>query len=710
MAWGIPSVVGPLGEWLASVPVEGCWPNAQVLVRTDDAAATVVAKGTSQGGRDLVPLVVPKLKAGQRLIAQQIVNGVPGDWTAGPKAVVVGAAPTSHAQLPQLAFASTPYSCGMALWLTGAAPGALVSVADGPTTLGTARAGNSGGAVVGITAAVPFLPSPGTTIRAAQSAPPGFPPLTGAAHIASADSVAVPVEPLPAPSLESPLPMGCESTLFIGGVIDGAQVTVERKSDNMKWTATFPYSRLPFTLSEPFPPTGDRISVTQTLHAQCRHHPSEAAFADIAAAHQPDPIAVEAPCAGSTSVHLENLRPGATLTISVEGQGSLKYLVPPERTEWDAPVKVLPAHKHLTATLEVCGFSTATTVSILDEDPAPPPQILGDLFSCGRALSVGTRPGAYLEVWADAGAGPAQISERVHAKRAVTTVGVFPYLTTAQKVWVRQLACGGGWLDSTPPVDVKPSPQLVPVELRDPVEGQKAVLPLGFVSGAHITVWAAPRNGGSDELIGERDATRADPVIGLTRRLTADDTVWAVQESCGERSVRNPRYDVIQGIKRFVLSPPKQQSSGRSASGKIIVHSAELICRFLDGSWLLVADVENTEPGYDCSLLLEAKLSLLPPMLFGGTLDIDVAAAGGLPSGLQSKGYPSRWTGKTRVKQEPKLQDLPFWLNVLNATAAWQLVPAWSNHMPEPGSPDWIAGNQAPPDPMQLFPPLPTDD
>lgn len=704
MAWGIPAVVGPLNEWLDHVPVEGCWPGAQVVVRTDDAAAIVVAKGISKGGIDHVPLVAGPLKAGRRLVAQQSVSGDDSDWTPSDGAVVTGAAPKSHAQLPQLAFESTLYHCGTALWLSGTAPGAQVKVSEGPTELGTSLAGNSGSAVVGV---APFMPSAGTKIRAVQSAPAGFLPLAGSPVGASASTVAIPLGPLRPPSIKPPYAMGCESTVVIGDVFDGAKVTVERQSDNQTWTATFHASELPFALPKPFPAVGDRIAVTQAV--QCHRQPSGPAFADIQAAHEPDTVVVDPPCAGATSVHVANLRPGATLAISVQGQSDLKYIVPPERTTWDVPVPALPAKMQVTATLTVCGFSTSTTVAIVDEAPAPHPQVLGDLFHCGRAVAVSTRIGAFLEIWGDSGSGPAQISLRVRADRPVATVDVFPHLATDQKVWARQLACGGGWQDSDQ-VAVQPTPQLEPVELRDPVEFESAVLPLNFVSGACLTVWAEPRNGAmADERIGKRNTTRSSPVIGLTRRLREDDTIWVEQEICSERSWRNPRYNVIPGVKRFAMPGPKKQPSGRSSDGKVIVHSAELICRFADGSWVLVADAESTERGYDCSLHFGVTLRLTAPMSFGETLDIDLAAAGGgLPSGLHFKGYPSRWR-TYKEDHYPQLQSLPFWLEVLGTTADWKLQPAWSNHLPEPDPPQWVEGNRAPADPMQLLPKLPTD-
>lgn len=569
------------------------------------------------------------------------MSGDNSDWTPSDLAVETGAAPKSHSQLPQLAFESILYHCGTALWLSGTAPGAHVKVSEGSTGLGTSLAGNSGSAVVGV---APFTPSAGTKIRAAQSAPAAFPPLTGTPIGASASTVAIPLGPLRPPSVKPAFAMGCESTVVIGDVLDGAKVAVERQSDNQTWTATFHVSELPFRLPKPFPAVGDTIAVTQAL--QCGRHASDPAFADIEAAREPDPLVVVPPCAGATSVRVSvsNLRPGATLTIGVEGQGELKYLVPPERTTWDVPVRALPAKMQVTATLTVCGFSTSTSVGIVDEAPAPRPQVLGDLFHCGRAAAVATRMGAFLELWGDSGSGPAQISLRVRAEGPVATVDVFPHFVTGQTVWARQLACGGGWQDSDH-VTVLPTPQLEPVELRDPVEFESAVLPLNFVSGARLTIWAEPRNGATaNELIGKRNTSRHSPVIGLTRRLREDDTIWAEQEICSERSWENPRYNVIPGIKRFVMPGTKQQSSGRSSDGKVIVHSAELICRFADGSWVFVADAESTERGYDCSILFEVRLNLTSPMSFGETLDFDLAAAGGgLPSGLHFKGYPSRW-------------------------------------------------------------------
>ena len=706
MALGIPSVVGPVCEWLDAVPVEGCWPGATVIVQTDDAAPTVVAEGTSGGGRDLVPVISgTRLRPSQRLVAMQRLPGESSVLTPGNLAVVVGVSPTSHTQLPPIVFRSKLYECGAAVWLAGAAPGAAVTVSVGGGVVGTGRADAAGDARLLLGG---HLPAAGTTVTAVQSAPPGRIALTGLPQPLTGQTIHVPHGPLPPPVAKEPLPMGCESFVRIGAVIDGAAVTVVRTSDGMSETATFDLGDLWFRLSKPFPPEGDQIEVSQAL-PRCEIEPSRATNVDIRPAKTPDPLDVASPCAGSNYVHVAHLRPGATLTIAADGLDPLRYIVPAERIVWDVPVDALPAGKNVTVTLTVCGFSISSTVPIVDDEPPPRPEVVERLYRCGRAVSIRSRAGAYLELWADHGAGPTQISPRVRAHRDLETLGVFPYLTIPESVWGHQLSCGGGWLDS-PPADVLPHPDVEPLELREPVEDQRAVLPTNVVSGAHVVVTASSRAFGGQEIIGERDVTKADPVVGLGRRLTTDDEVWAIQELCGERSEARWHYPVTQGVKHFVLPAPIQQSSGLSTAGTVVVHSAEFVCRFLDGSWILFADTENTEPGYDCSLVLGVDLNLPAPLIFGENLDIDEAAANeGLPSGLYSLGYPSRSVWK-KTGKDSLLQNRAMWIEVLTATANWKILPAWRNYAPGPDKPEWVNGDHAPPDPNQLFPPLPTDD
>ncbi len=49
------------------------------------------------------------------------------------------------------------------------------------------------------------------------------------------------------------------------------------------------------------------------------------------------------------------------------------------------------------------------------------------------------------------------------------------------------------------------------------------------------------------------------------------------------------------------------------------------------GRWTLTVDAENTDPGYDCSLIVGVDVALPSPLTFGEHIDIDLAAASGLP-------------------------------------------------------------------------------
>jgi hypothetical protein len=136
--------------------------------------------------------------------------------------------------------------------------------------------------------------------------------------------------------------MGCESSVRIGEIIDGAEVTIERASDGLRETATFDLPSLWFQLSKAFPSTGDKIVVSQAM-PRCHDHPSDLREERVGTARTPDPLDVDKPCAGSPLIHVKNLHPGAKLTVTVPGRSSYDYIVPPGTTAWDVPVQPLPA-------------------------------------------------------------------------------------------------------------------------------------------------------------------------------------------------------------------------------------------------------------------------------------------------------------------------------------------------------------------------------
>jgi len=695
MSLGIPYVVGPVSEWLAAIVVEGCSPGATIIVQTDEAVPQVLAKGVSSGGRDFVP-VVGTLHAKQRLVAFQTLPGDTSPTIPGTLAVIVSTSPKSHAELQPMAFVSKLYHCGGALWLKGAAIGADVSVQAAGTLVGNGRADQAGNARLGLTSK---LPGAGAAVVGSQSAPPGFPPLTGAPQLVTNTTLPAPIGKLPTPVVGPPPPIGCESSVRIGGIVDGAEVTIERASDGLRETATFDLDALWFQLSSAFPSAGDKIAVSQAM-PRCYEHPSDLDEETVGPARTPDPLDVDKPCAGSALIHVANLHPGAKLTVAVPGRPSYDYVVPPGTTTWDVPVQPLPAHQTVTLTMEICTFTTSTTVDIQDEAPVPAPTMIPELYKCARAVSVNTSPGARLEVWGDSGSGPKQLSPRVFAKTSLRNIGVSPFLTVPEKVWARQISCGGAWVDG-PSLDVKPHPRLEPVELTEPlVEGARAVLPKNAIPGAHVTVWASDVNGASPQIIGERDVTRGGPAVGLVRPLTPRDRVWALQEICSEQTREGPHYSVMPGVKVFQLPAPKEQLS-QSLNGKAILHTGVLECRFLGGRWSLTVEAEDTDPGYDCGLVIGVDLTLPSPLAFGASIDIDLAAAGGLPQGLASLGYPSKWTN-AKYGTSTLLQNPGFWQEVLQASANWKMIAAWQNYAPVGDKPEWPGGPGAPPDPLKI--------
>lgn len=695
MSLGIPLLVGPVTEWLEVIVVEGCSPGATVIVQTDDPVPTIIAKTASVGGRDFVP-VVSRLNAGQKLVAFQFIPGDKSPLTPSDLAVTVSPSPKSHPELPPMAFASNLYSCGEAVWIYGAAPGAVVTLLGGASILGQGRADSSGNARFGVTPRLPKI-----QVSASQEAPPGFATLSGVPQVLFRTPNPVPPSQLPPPNILDPIPMGCESSIRVGGVIDGAQVTIERESDGLKETAAFDRDSLWFQLSKPFPDSGDMIYVTQAM-PRCEKQASDPVIKKIAHAKAPDPLDVDKPCSGSLLVHIRNLRPGAKLTVNAPDSSPLVYIVPPGITTWDVPVNPLPALTTITFTMEICTFTTSTTVDVVDDLPNTAPIVLPELFNCGRAVSVKTTAGAFLEVWGDFGSGPTQLSPRVHARSAIRTVGVSPFLTVLEKVWAKQLQCEGGWIEG-PAIDVKDIPRLDPIELQEPlIEGYRVVLPRNALSGAHVTVWASDRSGSLPRIIGERNVTNADPVVPLVRPLTTDDIVWAIQETCSlpVNEENTPRYPVMAGVMRFTM-PRQMEQESQSLGGKVIIHTGVLECRFIGSRWSLVVDAENTDPGYDCGLIVGVDLKLPDPLKFGEHIDIDLAAAGGLPQGLASLGYPSHWTA-TRYGTFTLLGNPAFWLEVLNATASWNMLGAWRNYSPVPDKPEWVKGKDAPPDPLEI--------
>lgn len=165
------------------------------------AATVIVASGSSQGGRDYLGLI-----PGRRLVAGASLRAA--SWDASQASVPIMAAPRTNADLPPMTIVSTLYECGVGVRLSGGFPGAAVQVLTGSPerTLGTAIVGADGWAMVSLTSPIPAA---GSTVKAVQAAPPGFPPL-----------LAVPAAQ-PVSAQVAPLAEGAIPKLMISGTKDG---------------------------------------------------------------------------------------------------------------------------------------------------------------------------------------------------------------------------------------------------------------------------------------------------------------------------------------------------------------------------------------------------------------------------------------------------------------------------------------------------------
>ena len=184
---------------------------------------------------------------------------------------------------------------------------------------------------------------------------------------------------------------------------------------------------------------------------------------------KPDPL-----CAGSDTVTVRNLAPGALVQITVvpPNTSSVSYtgMVPPTATEATFEIAPVPASSEVAVQQERCGLkSLAAWTTALGHGAVAPAGIMGPLFQCARAVRVmGAHPGARLRVWSEDPDGSSRIiGERAAAEDASVQIGVAPFLALDQTVWVEQRACGGAW-QSSPRQRVIAGPQLYPPAISVP--------------------------------------------------------------------------------------------------------------------------------------------------------------------------------------------------------------------------------------------------
>jgi hypothetical protein len=544
MALMQPVVVGPLSELSSSVRVRGQMPGATITVET---GSRTVAKGVATSGDQRFPLTAGiTLSRHEVLYAVQHFKGQHSDPPSGNQAMTVAPGPVSSADFGPVNVATHLYACGKFVWIDGAVPGAEITVLAGGTAIGTGKA-DEGVARFGLTSAIPF----GSWIVAHQSAP-GLAPGLDVGR--AADVIpGHPGELLPPPVMQLPL-RGCDASVLVAGVFDGATVTIERRSGIVD-TAGFDRGKAHFILSRPLD-EDDQLAIKQEVDRRCERPPRTSALVTVGKLEPLDAPQVVAPlCAGATVVRVTGLRPGATVHLAAS-QHVYDGAAPPDQTWLDCRVPPLTTDP-VSATQEACGVMSGPAVVVSvdpHEDNVPAARVLGPLFACAGSVSVtNAHRGAILQVFVRTPLSDFAISDQVLAVHTNAVIGVTPLLVEGTRVFVRQWACSDTSADSGGQPVVAHS-ALKPVQVLEPlVNGALTVGVRDTLPGAVVEVYAIGRD--TQEFLGSSGADALHPVtiVGLNRALIVDDLIVATQWLCGRQS----QWDTMARVGRAAGFGPR---------------------------------------------------------------------------------------------------------------------------------------------------------
>jgi hypothetical protein len=674
-----PLLKGPLNEWCDTLLVEGAVAGATVFAKAAGPNPRDLAKSVVSGGRNRIQLLPgAKLQPKDVILVRQAEGGVQSDWTPEHLGVPVGPAPVDDASLAPLAFKSRVWECGRRLWLKGAAPGAKVVVSHSSGVIASGRATESGDARMALSAA---MPAANNTITAHQGASPAFPPLPGTPKKTSATVEPLPVptgDELPPPSLGGPPPKGCDTSIMIAGVYDGAEVTILRRSDGSTETSTFDLDRLNFVLGTPLSSQGDKLEIRQAMRECRERRPSDPLHVDVAPARKPGTPALMAPCPGSVDVFVTNLEGGCLVKVTYKGK-TYRGTVPPSATSFVCRLPTLEATETITAVQERCGLVSdpgSTTVPGISFSAGLLPDLVEPLFGCARVVRARAMPGAWLQVWVRTPLGPMPISNQVFATKDSVRIHVAPYLHEGQEVFLTFLLCAGAaWVESPSHV-VAAAPHVGPVNIVVPPIENTSSVTVDAVPGAAVKVFAITGMPIKVELIGSGHVDPLARHIGLTRLLTPKDVVHAAQWLCSERPGVGGLRTVLPSVRHFSLVAPKSRLSTRNDPKPVVLVTANVTLRH-NGVYQFTAFVENQETEADCSVDVQFSLSGVSAP-FTRVLSADLSAKNG-KGGLALKGVPSS-DSLFDQKTFDGFMDPGYWEQVLGATGTFDFLVAWKDY------------------------------
>ncbi len=683
----IPRVQAPITEWSQEVVVEGALQGATVIIRVNSPTGRVVVKTNVGGGRDRISLLAgEELRAGETLFVQQTLGNESSNWTDPNLATPVGNAPRDHSKLAPLGFISRLFDFSGRVWMGGTVPGAEVTIEQvGGGILGKGIAREEGARLTLAT-----IMRAGQTLRAFQLAPPGRNPLAGSPKVVNGMVQSLPIslgQRLPEPRLSGKNPEGCDGALLVDGILDGAEVSVNRVSEGGIEKAVFDAESLWFLLSKPLDPQGGYLEITQRVINAEEWQPSPPLKIKFPPARTPGIPSIPPLCAGTNTIYVSGLALGALVTLTITPDGGLsvdyKGLIPPNKTDFSFEVPPVPLNAKVSVVQERCSLSSAiATVMVTEAEVVSAAELAEPLYECARVVhAVKVHPGSRLRVWSrDSDGLVSLIGEVIRAEQDSEQIEIAPYLSVKQSIWIEQFSCGGPWLRS-PDYGVKNAPPLQPPKIIvSPIEGDRNVT-VDAIPGAWVEIFSQESDG-YQQRIGAGFVDPIESKIPLSRALTKE-AIYARQWFCGDVSGRGEASPVFPGEITFTLSKPKK----RLVVTKDVVWDSGILTLSHNGDWKFAVSAENKDTKGDVDIDFLVSLAFAGPPKFGTVIILPLGSPGddvGARLGRVNLGFPPV-NSKSRSGFFADFLDANYWLEVLKTSAKfeWFVSPTYYG-LPKP--------------------------
>jgi hypothetical protein len=543
MSLTVPIIAEPLNELTSpfGIRVYGQQVNAHVSIFTRTPSKRLVAEGQATSSDQRFPLLPGiNLKQDMQLYAIQELNGDTSREPTGDLVFGVQAAPRSSPG--PVRFRTHIYECGRWVWVLGAIPGATVSVFNLTT-----RLLGSGPCLEGDARFQLTIPIPHTGVISATQTVPSLPPGKSATHTPDAIPLLQGGRGLPPPDVREPV-RGCDGSLFVSKVYDGAQVTISSTA-GIAGIAGFDLGSLELIMPAPMR-EGTQFTVKQEVSLQCERKGLDSKTYTVGPLQPLDPPEVKGPlCAGGFWVTAKTLRPGALVHFTNNSQ-KCTGLCRKDRTEDDFQLSFPLEAGTITATQEICEVVSGSSVAVpVDkrEDNIKACQISPHLFACASNVSVvDLHQPSTIEVCSVVNGNLEAISRPYTSYDSTAVVSVSPFLSEGQVIQIRQWACSDKVILSDK-MTVEPAPPLpIPIPATPIYDGEKSVEILHTIAGARVDLLINQNKGqGPWTTIGTTEANNILPTeIGINITLNPGDLLRARQWLCSKSSI--PEGGIVQ--------------------------------------------------------------------------------------------------------------------------------------------------------------------